>query len=54
MGGTVYTPVDQSTNTLPLPVGDYAHDIRLYFDFTTATADGAVVITTETALAGST
>ena len=54
MGGTVYTPVDQSTNTLPLPVGDYIHDIRLYFKFTAAPANGAVVITTETALAGST
>lgn len=50
----MYTPVDQSTNTLPLPVGDYIHDIRLYFEFTTAPADGAVVITTETALSGTT
>ena len=48
----MYTPVYQSTNTLPLPVGDYAHDIRLYFDYTTATIDGAVVITTQTALSG--
>lgn len=52
MGGTVYTPVDQSTNTLPLPVGDYVHDIRLYFNYTTATTNGAVVITNQTALSG--
>lgn len=54
MGGTVYTPVDQSTNTLSLPVGDYVHDIRLYFEYTSVSTNGAVMILNQTALSGTT